>query len=194
MAVNDSEEYLAVLEGTDRIAKLIYRYSIFENVYLRHADSARGKAKEGLEKALRKMYKAILSYLFKAKRYYSQTVSRMFEILSSFPQFSRDLMLIDTEERLRKSLIPTGGFQRLFKEINELEAEVQENARLFAGESTDPIYIQHLFEGSTLICDITDDNSRFLELRKILGAYDDHLKCMYLIKTIFSISVTALSS
>lgn len=194
MAVNDSEEYLAVLEGTERIGKLIYQYSIFENVYLRGADSAQDKAKEELEKTLKKMYKAILLYLFKAKRYYSKTVSRRFEILSCFIQFSRDLMLIDTEERLRKSLIPTGGFQRLLKEINELEVGVQDYARLVAGESTNPIDIQHLFEGSTLICDITDHNSRFLELRKFLGAYDDHLKGRYLIKSIFSISVIALSS
>lgn len=89
MAVNDSEEYLAVLEGTERIAKLIYRYSIFENVYLRGADSAKGKAKEGLEKALKNMYKTIFLYLFKAKRFYSQTVSRMFEILSCFVHFSK---------------------------------------------------------------------------------------------------------
>lgn len=107
----------------------------------------------------------------------------------------KDLMLIETEERLLKSLIPRGGFQRALKEINEKEAEVQAYTGLVIGESTDPINMQHLFGGSTLICDITGDNSRFLELRKILGAYDDHLKCMYLIKSIFgSVSVPTLRS
>lgn len=81
MAVNDSEEYFAVLEGTERIAKLIYRYAIFENVYLGGEHSVEGKAKEELEKALKNMYKAILLYLFKAKRYYSQTATRMSESL-----------------------------------------------------------------------------------------------------------------
>lgn len=43
-----------------------------------------------------------------------------------------------------------------------------------------------MFEGGTLIYDIVDDNSRFLELRKILGAYDDHLQSTLFIKPIFS--------
>lgn len=77
MAVNDSEEYFAVLEGIERIAKLIYRYAIFENVYLEGEHSVEGKPKEELKKALRIMYQAILSYLFNAKRYYSQTATRM---------------------------------------------------------------------------------------------------------------------
>lgn len=48
-------------------------------------------------------------------------------------------MLIEPEERFLKSLIPAGGFQKLHKDINEKEAEVQDYARIVTGESTDPI-------------------------------------------------------
>lgn len=93
-------------------------------------------------------------------------------------------MLIELEERLLNSLVPTGGFQELLNEINTKEAEVQEYARLVIGESTaDPI---NVFESATLTCDFPDDNFRDLELRKILGAYDDHLKRTYLIPGIGS--------
>lgn len=78
MAVNDSEEYVTVLEGTEKIAKLVYRYAVFENVYLRGEHSVKDKAKQELEKALKNMYKAVWFYLFKAKQYYNQTVKRMY--------------------------------------------------------------------------------------------------------------------
>lgn len=51
-------------------------------------------------------------------------------------------MLIEPEERLLKSLIPTGGFQKVLKDINEKEAEVQNYARLVTGESIDPINLR----------------------------------------------------
>lgn len=54
-------------------------------------------------------------------------------------RISRDTVLIESEERLLKSMVPTGGFQRLLKVINELEAEVQDYGRLVAGESTNPV-------------------------------------------------------
>lgn len=75
--VNDSEEYTAVLEGVESIAQLIYRYVIFENVYLGGEHPAEGNPKEGLKKTLKNMYEAILLYLFKAKKYHSKTVPRM---------------------------------------------------------------------------------------------------------------------
>lgn len=93
MAVNDNDEFFAILEGTEKIAKLIYRYAIFENIYLNGAHSVKGKARGELEKAVKHMYKAMLLYLFRARRYYSQTVKSMAQILS-FYTHDYDIVLI----------------------------------------------------------------------------------------------------
>lgn len=68
MAVNDTEEYFAVLEGTERITNLVHRYCIFENLYIRGAHSVDSKANKGLKMALKNLYKVILSYRFEARR------------------------------------------------------------------------------------------------------------------------------
>jgi predicted metal-binding transcription factor (methanogenesis marker protein 9) len=72
LAVNDISKYASVTEDLARIAELICRFALTEELYL-HGTS---KAVEELEKAVVKLYAHILGFLSTAKQYLEQgTVS-----------------------------------------------------------------------------------------------------------------------
>ncbi|MCJ1332013.1 hypothetical protein MMC10_008705 [Thelotrema lepadinum] len=63
--VNDSNKFAAVIEGIEIIAELICRYAIVEDLYPQSSSAAGIE----LEKALVKLYAAILTCLSRARRY-----------------------------------------------------------------------------------------------------------------------------
>jgi hypothetical protein len=60
-----------VIEGAASIAEIIYRYAIFEDVYLQSISPAT----EELKRALVQLYAAIMVYLLKAKSYFNQNLA-----------------------------------------------------------------------------------------------------------------------
>jgi HD superfamily phosphohydrolase len=72
-AIAEQQTFDAILEGMERISNLISRYAIFEDLYL-HPQL---KSYTGLERALTELYRRVLKYLSKAKRFYSKSTSGM---------------------------------------------------------------------------------------------------------------------
>ncbi|KAH7119554.1 hypothetical protein B0J11DRAFT_582082 [Dendryphion nanum] len=68
IVVNDINKHASIVEGLARIAELICRFAIVENLYLQGTSEA---AKE-LERTVVKLYSGILGYLSKARRYLEQ--------------------------------------------------------------------------------------------------------------------------
>lgn len=110
MAVHDNEEYMEILKGTEMVSALTYRYAIFEDVYLKGERSVEGRAKKELEKALKDMYAAILTYLLKVIRFYDQPVAGTLTLLS-FPNFEYGDCFADSARSARSEVI--GSDQRL---------------------------------------------------------------------------------
>src|ERR1700722_13408879 len=73
VAVIEQQTFGAVLEGMERISNLISRCAIFEDLYL-HPQL---RSYTGLEKALTELYRRVLRYLSKAKRFYSKSTTGM---------------------------------------------------------------------------------------------------------------------
>jgi hypothetical protein len=65
------------MEGVERISSLITRCDILERLYLLPM-TALALAREQLEKSIIKLYSAMLKYLSKARRYYSQNTASAF--------------------------------------------------------------------------------------------------------------------
>ena len=71
-AVGDIVKFDFVVEGAESIARMIGRYAIFEDIYLRRPS----KASEGLENALVRLYSTILMYQSKAKSFFDQSSAK----------------------------------------------------------------------------------------------------------------------
>lgn len=69
VAVGDILKFDFVVEGAESIARLLGRYSIFEDVYLRRTS----KASKEPEDSLVEMYSTILMYRSKAKSFFDQS-------------------------------------------------------------------------------------------------------------------------
>ena len=69
IAVSDIVKFGFVVEGAESIARMIGRYAVFEQIYLR----SRSKASTELENALIKLYSTILMYQSKAKHFFDQS-------------------------------------------------------------------------------------------------------------------------
>ncbi|KAI9888993.1 MAG: hypothetical protein M1814_006051 [Vezdaea aestivalis] len=80
-AVNDVETFGCVLEGMELVSHLINRYAIFEKLYLRKELLITDQ----LRRALIRLYSAVLRYLARAKRFYSQGSGK--RLLKSVVQF-----------------------------------------------------------------------------------------------------------
>lgn len=72
VAVGDIDKFDFVVEGAESIARMIARYAIYEDIYLRHTS----KASVELENALVRLYSTILSYQSKAKSFFDQSSSK----------------------------------------------------------------------------------------------------------------------
>ena len=69
VSINEAQSYAAVLEGVEKISNLVVRYEIYERLYLRvHRETT-----DALEERLTRFYVLILSFLAKAKRFYTKS-------------------------------------------------------------------------------------------------------------------------
>ena len=69
IAVGDIVKFGFVVEGAESIARMIGRYAVFEQIYLRSSS----KASTELENALVQLYSTILMYQSKAKHFFDQS-------------------------------------------------------------------------------------------------------------------------
>ena len=72
VAISDIVKFDFVVEGAESIARMLGRYAIFEEIYLRRTS----KASMELENALVRLYSTILMYESKAKRFFDQSSSK----------------------------------------------------------------------------------------------------------------------
>jgi hypothetical protein len=68
VAVNDTNKHASIVEGLARVAELICRFAITEDLYL-HGTS---NAVEELERAMVNLYASVLVYLSRGKQYLEQ--------------------------------------------------------------------------------------------------------------------------
>jgi len=79
IAVNDINRYASVVEDLARIAEVICRFALVEDIYLQGTS----KVVEELERAVVKLYASILGYLSKAKRYLEQGTISTYMLLTA---------------------------------------------------------------------------------------------------------------
>jgi hypothetical protein len=78
MSVNDMNENLAVLQGINTITSLLYRYRIFENVYLYGEHPLPAETRAQVDRVVKDLYTAVLIYLLKARKYKKQSAWSVF--------------------------------------------------------------------------------------------------------------------
>jgi hypothetical protein len=71
-------ENLAVLQGTEMITSLLYRYAIFENVYLHNENPLPAEIRGQVERVVKDVYMAVLIFLLKARKHGKQRAWSMF--------------------------------------------------------------------------------------------------------------------
>jgi hypothetical protein len=76
MSIHSFQNSAAVVEGIADVSKLIYRYAIFEEVYLQSGQLP-GALKAQLQLAVKDLYMAILLYILHLNKYISQSVGGM---------------------------------------------------------------------------------------------------------------------
>ncbi len=69
IALGDIVKFDFVVEGAESIARIIGRYAIFEDIYLRR----KSKASKELENAIVRLYSTILTYQSKARSFFDQS-------------------------------------------------------------------------------------------------------------------------
>ncbi|CZR51502.1 uncharacterized protein PAC_01379 [Phialocephala subalpina] len=111
VSTGDTERLGAVYDGIEKIANLIGRYAIFEDLYLRETS----KASDLLKKVIVKLYSSVLTYLAGAKRYYAQ----------------------NTAMRVTKNILQISDvdIDKLAEDIQSEQIGVDELARLIDAES-----------------------------------------------------------
>ena len=72
IAVGDIVKFGFVVEGAESMARMIARYAVFEQIYLRSTS----KASRGLENALVQLYSTILMYQSKAKHFFDENTAK----------------------------------------------------------------------------------------------------------------------
>ncbi|KAL6716722.1 hypothetical protein ACLMJK_006290 [Lecanora helva] len=103
LATKDHEKGALILQKLPKISDLIFRYSIFEECYLRGSRPVEGESRSGLTKVLKNLYKVILLFLLKAHGYLAQS----------------------TTKRLLKATISLHDLEQLSNDIVEFENEIQ---------------------------------------------------------------------
>lgn len=96
LATQNHAKDIAVLQGLATISNLIFRYNIFEEVYLRGSCSMQGSLRLGLERALKDLYSVALLFLLKAHKFLAQNPGK---------RFLNAAVSADDLERLSKDLI-----------------------------------------------------------------------------------------
>lgn len=98
IAVGDIVKFGFVVEGAESIARMIARYEVFEQIYLRSTS----KASTELENALVQLYSTILMYLSNAKHFFDENTAKRI-IRSAFvteDEMSRLAKKMDLEESI----------------------------------------------------------------------------------------------
>ena len=122
--INDSKTYDAMASGLEHVSSLIARYSTVEGLYLQSS-----LLKEQLAEALLNLYSAMLVFLAKARRYYTQCRA------SKLPSSERRLSQILTQSlqgRAWRSVVQTNELAvgKHLNRIAECENRVNEIARV----------------------------------------------------------------
>ena len=151
VAVQKHETDILILEGLGTVSKLIYRYSVFEDYYLRGSYLLQDKLRRGLEGPLKAIYGSMLLFLLEALKHYKQDAASI--IGDSLLLFA----LMRSIARSLEALVSAKRFQELMDDITKNEEEVQRYERLDLKKLA------------------TD---QYLALRTFMGAYDDRLKRM----------------
>ena len=98
IAVGDIVKFGFVVEGAESIARMIGRYAVFEQIYLRRTS----KASTELENALVQLYSTILMYQSKAKHFFDENMAKRI-IRSAFvteDEMGRLAKRMDVEESI----------------------------------------------------------------------------------------------
>ncbi|KAF2740308.1 hypothetical protein EJ04DRAFT_548375 [Polyplosphaeria fusca] len=163
IAVNDISKYASVVEDLARIAELICRFALTEELYLQGTS----KAVKELEKAVVKLYAYILSFLSTAKQYLGQgTVKRTLksafltetdlssslnEIQAAEKYVGRCMVLVDRMDNTRNYTKLTDiltridrPLRRMDDSLNDIHDDLQASKRtkIIRWLSPEP-YIQH---------------------------------------------------
>ncbi len=110
IAVGDIVKFDFVVSGAESIARMIGRFAIFEEIYLRHTS----KTSMELENALVRLYSTVLVYLSKAKTFFDQS----------------------SPKRLLKSVLVTEDeFESLAKKMDLQQSNVDRCASIFDAEN-----------------------------------------------------------
>lgn len=92
---------VTVLESLARISTLIFRYSVFEEIYLRGSCPVQGRTRVGLERALKNLYTVIMLFLLKAHKYVTQNSAKRFLKASvsseDLEKLSKDILSYEAE-------------------------------------------------------------------------------------------------
>ena len=144
---NDVQTFGTLAEGVETVSKLIARYAIFEAAYLHPSSHTPSVSQERLSEALIVLYSAILTYLAKAGRYYSQS----------------------TAERLARSIVrPADAVQRSLERICKEEIAVDKLADIMHAEMISAL--------NTNVNSLHDDATNKIEaLERLMKALDDPL-------------------
>ncbi|THY57822.1 hypothetical protein D6C99_02410 [Aureobasidium pullulans] len=97
LGVSDTHVFENLVEGLEIVARVVARYSIFEEIYL----TAASKAQQHLTEQLVELYAAILRYLCSAKKYYDRNTaskSRMIVTALRPPELDDAILHITKEE------------------------------------------------------------------------------------------------
>ncbi|CAD0017739.1 unnamed protein product [Aureobasidium pullulans] len=95
LGVSDTHVFENLVEGLEIVARVVARYSIFEEIYL----TAASKAQQHLTEQLVELYAAILRYLCSAKKHYDRnTATRMIVTALRPPELDDAILHITKEE------------------------------------------------------------------------------------------------
>ncbi|KAI9694302.1 MAG: hypothetical protein M1820_009026 [Bogoriella megaspora] len=148
VAVSEFENDVTLLRTLERVSQLIYRYGVFEQVYLHSGTPLEVEFKAELENALRSLYETLTTCLLEVNDYFTRS----------------------KPSRLLHSLTVSNKLKRLLEDVESKEKEVQ---------SYETIALR------------AASYNQFVEVRKILGAYDDHLQANQRDKILSWISETS---
>ena len=141
MAVSDIVKFEFVVEGVEAITRIISRYAIFEDLYLRNSS----QPTENLKKALTGLYTAILLYLYKAKAFFQQSTPKcmlkgIFIAEEEFQELSKKISVEESEVDRCAVIVQTENHNSMSTALDALTID---------GETrhTELLHILHTIDG-----------------------------------------------
>ena len=157
VAVGDIVKFDFVVDGTESIARMLGRYAIFEDIYLRHTS----KASNELKNALIRLYSTILLYQSKAKSFFDQSSSK--RILKS------TLITEDEFENLAKKMI------REQSNVDHYAAILDAQNQNSISDSLETLSISQCEKYGKLIDLLHSIDGPILRMASQLNSIEDHL-------------------